>query len=89
MPTGQGWALSGTAMPVEAGRRAGRLHELGWTATWMCSPYAAYLSGHTLVLDGANWLRRGLRMPQFTDIREQMGAAFRPPKNRRTASAAD
>jgi hypothetical protein len=23
VPTGQGWALSGTAMPVEAGRRAG------------------------------------------------------------------
>jgi hypothetical protein len=41
------------------------------------------------VLDGANWLRRGLRMPQFTDIREQMGASFRPPKNRRPASAAD
>lgn len=73
---------------VPAGR-TGRPHELGWTATWMCSPYAAYLSGHTLVLDGANWLRRGLRMPQFTDIREQMGAAFRPPKNRRLASAAD
>jgi NAD(P)-dependent dehydrogenase (short-subunit alcohol dehydrogenase family) len=61
---------------VPAGR-TGRLHELGWTATWMCSPYAAYLSGHTLVLDGANWLRRGLRMPEFVNVRDQMGAALR------------
>lgn len=63
---------------VPAGR-TGRVHELGWTATWMCSPYASYLSGHTVVLDGANWLRRGLRMPKFVDIREQLGAALRKP----------
>jgi NAD(P)-dependent dehydrogenase (short-subunit alcohol dehydrogenase family) len=62
---------------VPAGR-TGRLHELGWTATWMCSPYAAYLSGHTLVLDGANWLRRGLRMPEFVTVRDQLGSSFRP-----------
>jgi NAD(P)-dependent dehydrogenase (short-subunit alcohol dehydrogenase family) len=55
---------------VPAGR-VGRVHELGWTAAWMCSPYAAYLTGHTLVLDGANWLRRGLVMPVFVPVREQ------------------
>ncbi|MGY3555445.1 SDR family oxidoreductase [Williamsia sp. R60] len=59
------------ATRVPAGR-VGELHELGWTATFMCSPYAAYLSGHTLVLDGANWLRRGLRMPVFVPLDEQM-----------------
>ncbi len=58
------------AKRIPAGR-VGQLHELGWAATYMCSPYAAYLSGHTLVLDGANWLRRGLTMPEFTPIDQQ------------------
>jgi NAD(P)-dependent dehydrogenase (short-subunit alcohol dehydrogenase family) len=52
------------------GGRVGRPHELGWAATYLCSPYAAYLTGHTLVLDGANWLRRGLRMPEFVPVAE-------------------
>ena len=55
---------------VPAGR-VGRPHELGWAATYLCSPYASYLSGHTLVLDGANWLRRGLRMPEFIPVADQ------------------
>lgn len=53
------------------GGRVGQPHELGWAATYLCSPYAAYLTGHTLVLDGANWLRRGLTMPEFMPIDEQ------------------
>jgi NAD(P)-dependent dehydrogenase (short-subunit alcohol dehydrogenase family) len=57
------------------GGRTGRLHEVGWAATYLCSPYAAYLTGHTLVLDGGNWLRRGLRMPEFVPVREQPGIA--------------
>lgn len=52
------------------GGRTGFLHELGYAAVYMCSPYAAYLSGHTLVLDGANWLRRSLRMPPFETVRD-------------------
>lgn len=60
------------ARRVPAGR-VGRPHELGWAATYLCSPYAAYLSGHTLVLDGANWLRRGLRMPEFVSVADQLG----------------
>jgi NAD(P)-dependent dehydrogenase (short-subunit alcohol dehydrogenase family) len=55
---------------VPAGR-VGEVHELGWAATYLCSPFAAYLTGHTLVLDGGNWLRRGLRMPTFVIPREQ------------------
>jgi len=62
--------------PAESARipagRVGQLHELGWAATFMCSPYAAYLSGHSLVLDGANWLRRGFRMPEYVPVREQL-----------------
>ncbi|AEF37813.1 oxidoreductase [Mycolicibacter sinensis] len=55
---------------IPAGR-VGRPHELGWAATYLCSPFASYLTGHTLVLDGANWLRRGLSMPDFVPIDEQ------------------
>lgn len=54
------------------GGRVGEPRELGWAATYMCSPFATYLSGHTLVLDGANWLRRSLTMPEFTPIEEQL-----------------
>lgn len=57
-----------STMPAQ---RVGEAHELGWAATYMCSPYAAYLTGHTLVLDGGNWLRRyGLGMPEFEPVRE-------------------
>jgi NAD(P)-dependent dehydrogenase (short-subunit alcohol dehydrogenase family) len=61
---------------TDAGRipagRVGQLHELGWAATYMCSTYAAYLSGHSMVLDGANWLRRGFRMPEYVPVRDQL-----------------
>lgn len=58
---------------IPAGR-PGRLHELGWAATYMCSPYAAYLTGHSLVLDGANWLRRsGFHSPEHVPVRDWLG----------------
>ncbi len=59
--------------------RLGRLHELGWAVTWLCSPYAAFVTGHTLVVDGANWLRRDFVMPEFTPVSEQLAAVLRPP----------
>lgn len=68
-PGGDPFEADGRRVPAG---RVGRLHELGWAATYMCSPYAAYLTGHTMVLDGANWLRRGLRLPEFTPVREQL-----------------
>jgi NAD(P)-dependent dehydrogenase (short-subunit alcohol dehydrogenase family) len=54
--------------------RVGEVHELGWAATYLCSDYAAFCSGHTFVLDGANWLRRGLRMPVFEPVRSWLPA---------------
>jgi NAD(P)-dependent dehydrogenase (short-subunit alcohol dehydrogenase family) len=59
--------------------RLGRLHELGWAVTWLCSPYAAFVSGHTLVVDGANWLRRDFVMPEFTPVADQLAAVLRRP----------
>ncbi len=53
--------------------RVGHPRELGWAATFLASPYAAYVSGATLVVDGANWQRRAMLMPEFTPIRDQLG----------------
>ncbi|MEE2768791.1 MAG: SDR family oxidoreductase [Actinomycetota bacterium] len=53
--------------------RVGERQELGWAATFLASPYARFISGHTLVVDGANWQRRTLTNPPVTPIRDQMG----------------
>ncbi len=52
--------------------RVGRLRELGWAATFLASPYARFISGHTLVVDGANWQRRLLTNPPVVTVRDQM-----------------
>ena len=49
------------------------------------SPFASYISGHTMVVDGANWQRRAMLMPEFVPIRDQMGKGPfdpNPPKKR-------
>jgi NAD(P)-dependent dehydrogenase (short-subunit alcohol dehydrogenase family) len=56
--------------------RVGQRQELGWAATFLASPYARFISGHTLVVDGANWQRRSMTNPPVVTIRDQMG---RPP----------
>ncbi|MFI6938058.1 SDR family oxidoreductase [Streptomyces sp. NPDC050418] len=53
--------------------RVGQPRELGWAATFLASPYARFISGHTLVVDGANWQRRDLVTPEVVPIREQLG----------------
>lgn len=53
--------------------RTGHRQELGWAATFLASPYARFISGHTLTVDGANWQRRALVNPAVTPIRVQMG----------------
>jgi len=53
--------------------RVGRPRELGWAATFLASPYARFVSGHTLVVDGANWQRRTLTNPEVVTVRDQMG----------------
>jgi NAD(P)-dependent dehydrogenase (short-subunit alcohol dehydrogenase family) len=66
---GRGGAEGAT---IPAGR-VGTPRELGWAATFLASPYASYITGATLVVDGANWQRRTLMQPEFTPIREQLG----------------
>src|SRR5262245_13489186 len=59
--------------------RVGYPRELGWAATFLASPFAGYVTGHTLVVDGANWQRRAMLLPEFVPIREQMGKGpFQP-----------
>ena len=62
-----GWADLDERIPAQ---RVGELHELAWAACFLCSPFAGYITGHNLVVDGANWLRRGLRFPKFEPVRE-------------------
>ena len=53
--------------------RAGQPRELGWAATFLASPHASFITGNTLVVDGANWQRRAMLQPEFSPIREQLG----------------
>ncbi|MCX5205396.1 SDR family oxidoreductase [Streptomyces sp. NBC_00237] len=53
--------------------RVGLPRELGWAAAFLASPYARYITGHTLVVDGANWQRRGVVGPPVVTVREQLG----------------
>ncbi|GHC80723.1 SDR family oxidoreductase [Streptomyces flavofungini] len=53
--------------------RVGAPRELGWAATFLASPYARFITGHTLVVDGANWQRRALVNPPVVPVREQLG----------------
>ena len=53
--------------------RVGQRQELGWAAAFLASPYARFISGHTLVVDGANWQRRSMTNPPVVTIRDQMG----------------
>jgi len=65
--------------------RVGHPRELGWAATFLASPYASFITGHSLVVDGANWQRRAMLMPEFVPIREQLGRdafSLEPPKNK-------
>ncbi|HVW43696.1 MAG TPA: SDR family oxidoreductase [Amycolatopsis sp.] len=70
--TGRAASEAEAAGTIPAGR-VGRPHELAWAATYLCSPYAAYVTGQSLVIDGANWLRRERKMPPFRPIHEVLG----------------
>jgi NAD(P)-dependent dehydrogenase (short-subunit alcohol dehydrogenase family) len=63
--------------------RVGQLQELGWAATFLASPYARFISGHTLVVDGANWQRRTLTNPAVVTVRDQMGRGSFDPVSQR------
>ena len=59
--------------PCQPAMRVGQVRELGWAATFLASPFARFISGHTMVVDGANWQRRSMTNPAVITIRDQMG----------------
>ncbi len=64
--------------PLQPAMRVGERQELGWAATFLASPYARFISGHTLVVDGANWQRRTLTNPPVVTVRDQLGRSVFP-----------
>ena len=53
--------------------RLGKPYELAWAATYLCSPFAAMVTGSIFVVDGGMSLSHGPRPAAFTSIREQLG----------------
>ena len=54
-------------------QRLGKPYELAWAATFLCSPFAAMVTGAIFVMDGAMSLAPGPRPHLFTPVREQLG----------------
>ncbi|MFF0551667.1 SDR family oxidoreductase [Streptomyces sp. NPDC004311] len=76
---GDSGAPSGPAGARQPALRVGEPRELGWAATFLASPYARFVTGHTLVVDGGNWQRRAVVNPEVVPVREQLGRGpFRP-----------
>ena len=70
---------TGTKDACQPALRVGERQELGWAATFLASPYGRFISGHTLVVDGANWQRRSMTNPAVVTVRDQMGRGpFQP-----------
>lgn len=63
-------SLDGENTPAQ---RFGRPHELAWAATYLCSPFAAMVTGSIFVVDGGMSLAQGPRPQRFVPIREQLG----------------
>ncbi|MFF3651726.1 SDR family oxidoreductase [Streptomyces sp. NPDC002181] len=66
-------AAAGAKDARQPALRVGAPRELGWAATFLASPYARFITGHTLVVDGANWQRRALVNPEVVPLRTQLG----------------
>ncbi|MFE9480234.1 SDR family oxidoreductase [Streptomyces spororaveus] len=65
-------AAPGTKDARQPALRVGAPRELGWAATFLASPYARFVTGHTLVVDGANWQRRSVVNPEVVPVRTQL-----------------
>jgi NAD(P)-dependent dehydrogenase (short-subunit alcohol dehydrogenase family) len=57
------------------GRRFGRVDEIGWAATYLCSPFASYVTGEIFVIDGGYSLNRWVGQPEYISVRDQLAAA--------------
>src|SRR4051812_36388670 len=60
------WPTEEDRRRVAASVPAGRLatpEEVAWWATALCSPFADYITGETLTIDGGHWLEQESYMP--------------------------
>jgi NAD(P)-dependent dehydrogenase (short-subunit alcohol dehydrogenase family) len=60
------WPTEDDRKRVAASVPAGRLatpEEVAWWATALCSPFAGYITGETLTIDGGHWLEQESYMP--------------------------
>jgi NAD(P)-dependent dehydrogenase (short-subunit alcohol dehydrogenase family) len=54
--------------------RSGRLEEIGWLVSYLCSPFAAYITGQWIAIDGGARLPRHITHGAFVPIRDQLKA---------------
>jgi len=62
------WPTEDDRRRVEASVPAGRLasvEEIAWWSTALCSPYAGYVTGANLTIDGGHWLEQESYMPSL------------------------
>jgi NAD(P)-dependent dehydrogenase (short-subunit alcohol dehydrogenase family) len=60
-------------------QRLGKPYELAWAATFLCSPFAAMVTGSIFHVDGAMSLAQGPKPHEFQPIRRQLGRGdFQP-----------
>ena len=57
--------------------RLGQARELGWMVSYLCSPFAAYVTGTCVTIDGGDSLRRNLLEPRC-EPREFLASAYSP-----------
>ena len=57
--------------------RTGRTQELAWAATYLCSPFARFITGSILTIDGGERLRRSVRSPEVLPIEALVSARDR------------
>ena len=70
-----------------AAHRWGTPQDLRGALLLLASDAGAYITVHTLVVDGANWQRRTLTNPPVVTVREQMGRGpFTPSADERPAT---
>jgi NAD(P)-dependent dehydrogenase (short-subunit alcohol dehydrogenase family) len=52
--------------------RGGRLEEIGWLVSYLCSPYAAFITGQWIAIDGGGRLAQTMTRGDFVPIRDQL-----------------
>lgn len=67
----------GASARVPVGR-VGQPREVAWLATYLCSSFAAYLTGQCIVIDGGEHLRRSIQTEPVIPVRDQLAAAAGP-----------